>query len=562
MAGESQGARFEVSIPIRYSRDGRAWGEGIVTSLSTSNLFVQTTALPEVGSRLFLAIGMGAGSTYHGEARVTAHLNRDLGGVVAAGFGLKFDEPPADLTAAIASLQRDYPGPVPIDVDGGLLWPIPTDPDVANPGGDRDGLHVWAGPTAVASIPLESRPHAELGATSPSLDAYLSMLAPLATVLEDVTAERVGLTYRGRALAPTTGIPCGALIRALTWQPAPVTSSTAESAWSMDFSDLDESTGDILAGAAAARSKHPPVARRAGDESSADDEELHPLGVLIAAQLRLIDTLSIAGFRFQGLTPALLEALARDEELLGRAGAGLSSLTGEVTRDESLRRELEHAIEDLGAMMRRAGWHSTALESAEESQAAYEPHQIERDRRARLAASRAAEGPKSGPRKDAPAARKPPARKEPAAVRAEGKDGSPTPKALPPWALAVGAAFTALMIAGIVALSTGDHREPPPKSVNSFDVRQELGKAAPAVDVRDATVKDQVLNVVVASEWMTRSPKQRQADVEAMTLAATALNFDAVRYLTTDGVERASYLRGAFTIAGVEHAAPATPAEP
>ena len=57
MAVESQGPRFEVSIPIRYSRDGRAWGEGVVTSLSTSNLFVQTTALPEVGSRLFLAIG-------------------------------------------------------------------------------------------------------------------------------------------------------------------------------------------------------------------------------------------------------------------------------------------------------------------------------------------------------------------------------------------------------------------------------------------------------------------------------------------------------------------------
>lgn len=586
MAVESQGPRFEVSIPIRYSRDGRAWGEGVVTSLSTSNLFVQTTALPEVGSRLFLAIGLGEGATYHGEARVTAHLNRDLGGVTASGFGLKFDEPPPDLTAAIARLQRDYPGAVTIDVDGGLLWPIPIDPDVANPGGERDGLHVWAGATAIGSTPLPASADAAGGGPAPSLHSYFALLTPLASAIEAAPAERLALTYRGRALAPTTGIPRTSLLAAFAWQGEAVSAPPASrgagdddgGAWSMDFSDLDESTGDMLAGAAAARSKGGAPALAAtpapgeSDEDAAEGDDLHPIGILIAAQLRLIDTLCVAGFRFQGLTPALLDALARDEALLGRAGPGLASLTGEVKRDESLRRELEHAVEDLGAMMRRAGWHSTALESAEESQAAYEPFQVERERRARLAAARAAESSKAGHRKDAAPARKPAPRKEPAAAaerdarpgpaasaaaaRGPSDEAKPATKALPPWALAAGAAATALMLVGIVWLSSGKHRDPPPERVDRFTVRAELAKVAPAVEVRDATVKDHALEIVVASEWMSRSASERQVDVEAMTLVATSLNFDTVRYLTPDGRERASYKAGVFAVEGNEHAAP------
>ena len=110
--------------------------------------------------------------------------------------------------------------------------------------------------------------------------------------------------------------------------------------------------------------------------------------------------------------------------------------------------------------------------------------------------------------------------------------------------------------------STGERREPPPTRVDAFAVRAELGKAAPAVEVRDATVKDQVLNVVVASEWMNRSPSERQADVEAMTLAATSFNFDNVRYVTTDGVERASYRAGVFAVVGAEQAAPGPAGDP
>jgi hypothetical protein len=42
------------------------WGEGIVTSLTESNLFVQSNALPEVQARVFFALVLGAGATFPG----------------------------------------------------------------------------------------------------------------------------------------------------------------------------------------------------------------------------------------------------------------------------------------------------------------------------------------------------------------------------------------------------------------------------------------------------------------------------------------------------------------
>jgi hypothetical protein len=222
----------------------------------------------------------------------------------------------------------------------------------------------------------------------------------------------------------------------------------------------------------------------------------------------------------------------------------------------------------------RAAWHSTALEPAEVSQSAYDAWQVEKERQARQAAvaaragTRDGDGVKSGARKDREDPRKavpkrdkpgPDRDKRDAGARADAAPAAPVKggKALPPWAVAVGALFTVAMVSGIVALSTGGHRDPPPPTrVDAYDVRNALEQVAPHVPFVSAKVDDAGLHVVIGSDWMSRTTSQRQADVENMTLALTNLRFETIHYATPDGTEHATFRGGSYVIAGQQQAEP------
>ncbi|MFN7954199.1 MAG: hypothetical protein U0610_20910 [bacterium] len=559
MPADDRALRFEVSLSIRYTQHGRVWGEGIVTSLTESNLFVQSNALPEVQARVFFALGLGAGATFHGEARVTAHLNRNVGGVTVSGFGLKLDDSAAALAGRIAELERAYPGALSVDADGALVWPVPVDPDILNPGSTNDGLCAWLAGTRHVSIARDAESeHSEAGG-GPQLAAWLALEPSLAQHGE----ARLAFTYRGRALAPTTGAPGFAIHAALracagtdaTGDGQPP--GSAGGSWALDLSDLDRSTDEIVSRAASPTTAAP---------APVPDSSRHPLIALAVAQMEVIDTLSSVDWRFQRLGAGELESLGRSQRSLRALAADLASSSSAAALDEGMRRELVHAAEDVAALAARAAWHAAALEPAQASEERYAQWPAEQQRLARQAAQLAraagdAERPRTGARKERDESRKPSAQKSASRSRDEragatrdprragdANDDASASRSLPRGALAAGIVGVVL-VAGAVAFQLTGRRDPPPETVDVARLRAELQRATPALPVEDARVEKQVLKVVVSPDWTQRTAGERQSDVELSVLVFLALHFDEVRFVTPDGTERARYKHGSFTVA-------------
>ena len=125
--------RCEVSLPIRYTADGERIHDGIVLTLGSTGLFVQTEDLLPTGARLRLETSLGGAiGVLRCEGRVTNH-NRRSGTSVIPGFGVCFDELPEIVVQGIDRFIDSYPGAIAVDADGRVPWAV-EDPE-GPPGG-------------------------------------------------------------------------------------------------------------------------------------------------------------------------------------------------------------------------------------------------------------------------------------------------------------------------------------------------------------------------------------------------------------------------------------------
>lgn len=586
MAADGQGPPLEVSIPIRYSPDGRSWGEGIVTSLTSSTLVVQSSTPPEVRSKVYFALGLGfEAPTFHGEGRVTSLASPEPGAAPVPGFGLRFDGAPSELAAAIAKLERGYPGALAIEADGGVWWPIATEA-LAPPRGSDDGLAVWADGRPLGEVGAAEAPGTLARNGNEPLPAYVALLIRLAAPLASCRAETVIVTHRGRVLSPASGIPTRVLATSLAAlervaaaaTPGGAKGSDAPAApegdWSLDLSDFDAPTIEI---------KGPSVS----DDEDLDDapsvvEVLwdHPLVELVATQMRVVDTLALADWRYGRLTPDLLASLDRDRTLLDGIELRISTGAEEAGLSEDATTEIAQAVEDVGSFVTRLAWHAMAIESAAASASYYETFQIEKERlarqaaiSARAAAREAAESPKaeparnerdeprkaeSKPRKDKPSKAEKPRKEEKPQKETPAPRSTRKPlvtgewRKVPAWAIAL-AALSLLIAITRISTAARSRRTPPPiaSQLDVASLRNDLMSVAAKFQIRDAVVEGRTLKLLVDTIWLDRSPKERQVDLEAISLPVMGRNFADFVVVSPDGKQQASFHKGKFDVVGL-----------
>ncbi len=576
MAADTHGAVLRTSIPIRFSPDGRSWGEGIVLSISGVTLTVQTTVLPEVRARLYFALGLGSDSTFHGEGRVTTLPDPEPGADAISGFGLRFDGTPNEMAATVAKLARDYPGPVEIDAELRLRWPVAAQATPNAEPSDDEGLAVWADGRALHTTPLEDSPAARAGNVNEPLSSYVALLRTLRTELGNLGDAQVALTYRGRPLAPGVGLPARVLSAGLaalehmsplgvgTPTPSVGSGASTEGTWSLDLEDFDAPTGPIEPAPAAEPEDAPTEAEVLWD---------HPILELTAAQMRVMDALALADWRYERLTSELKEALDRDRTLLDGINLRIATSAEDAGIDESVTAAIAEANDAIDTLVTRAAWHSTAIESADASASFYETFQIEKERLARQAviaarsAAREAEdkaarkAEEKSPRKSEPSRkeREEPRKSEPkkkpktdearpARSSAENSEGG---RKQPAWKIAVLVLVCVVAIARIVDVVRGGDKQrklapPPRESVDIGRIRMDLSAAVNVLPVTDVRLEEKGVAIVVDPSWLTRSAPNRHVDVERAAVALISHGFWKIRFITPDGAERASWNQGSI----------------
>ncbi len=576
MAADTQGAVLRTSIPIRYSPDGRSWGEGIVLSISGVTLTVQTTVIPEVRARLYFALGLGVDSTFHGEGRVTTLPDPEPGAEAIAGFGLRFDGTPNEMAATVAKLTRDYPGPVAIDADLRLRWPVAAEAAPLAKPDDDEALAVWADGRALHTTPIDDAPAARAGNVNEPLSSYVALLRYLRTELDTLGDTPVALTYRGRPLAPGTGLPARVLSAGLaglehvspldgsTATPPATSGASTDGTWSLDLEDFDAPTGPIEAAPAAETEDAPTEAEVLWD---------HPILELMAAQMRVMDALALADWRYERLTSELKEALDRDRTLLDGINLRIATSAEDAGIDEVVTTAIAEANDAIDTLVTRAAWHSTSIESADASASFYETFQIEKERLARQAviaarsAAREAEDnaarkvEEKAPRKSEPARKereeprkaepkKKPKTDEPRPPRASAESSESGAKQ-PAWKIAVLVLICIVAIARIVDVFRGGDKqrklEPPRReSVDTGRIRSDLSAAVNALPVTDVRLESKGVAIVVDPGWLTRSAPDRHGDVERAAVALISHGFWKIRFITPDGKERAAWNQGSI----------------
>ncbi|MFN7954201.1 MAG: hypothetical protein U0610_20920 [bacterium] len=567
MAADTQEPPLRVSVPIRYSPDGRSWGEGIVTSIAGVTLVVQTTAPPDLRARLYFALGLGPEGTFHGEGRVTTPPDPGSDAPAASAFGLRFDGTPNELAAVVSRLVRGYPGPVEIDADLRLRWPVTADAALPTTPADAEGLGLWTAGHQVCATRAEDGPAARTGNVNEPLHAYVTVLRQLATELRASGADRVVLTYRGRPLAPGTGVPAHVLDAGLealarvspletgTTAAAPTDSGPRDDGtWSLDLEDLDAPTAPVEMPSPAEVEEGPTEAEVLWD---------HPILELAAAQMRVMDALATADWRYERLTPELKEALDRDRTLLDGINLRIATSAEETGIDESAATAISEANDAIGTLVARAGWHSTAIESAEASASFYETFQIEKERLARQAvitartAAREAEEKAAArkereeqPRKAEPKTKTKAVESRETKTRSRGRDASEAQKPRV-GLIAVILLACVMAIARIVTVFQGDRNDAPKaKTVDMAQVRADIAQRVPAVPVVDLRIEEKTLKVVVDPGWLNRGANDRHGDLELLSPALMSHGFWRYHVITPDGQQRASFIDGKIDVQG------------
>ncbi|MBK7975063.1 MAG: hypothetical protein IPK07_17870 [Deltaproteobacteria bacterium] len=213
-----KGARFDVSLPMRFTEDGENFSDGVVTSLSSIGLFVQTQRVPGLGASIWFDLGLGGGlAPIRGRAKVGT-LNRRFGTDVVTGFGIEFENPREDINDALAALEPNYPGAVRLETQGNLVWPIAPDPDRPDPGHEGDGLRIgtpdgWVGAGGETG---NDAPAVAVGAAlNRPIRDFLDMIRDLNGQILACPSERVPFVYQGRLLGPSTGVAKSAIVAGL-----------------------------------------------------------------------------------------------------------------------------------------------------------------------------------------------------------------------------------------------------------------------------------------------------------------------------------------------------------
>lgn len=584
---DGQGPPLEVSIPIRFSPDGRSWGEGIVTTLTTSTLVVLSATPPEVRSKVYFALGIGfEAPTFHGEGRVTSLASTEPGVEPMPGFGLRFEGAPSDLAAAIAKLERSYPGALAIENDGGVAWPVVSDA-LTPPRGPDEGLAVWADGRQLAGESAAESPGATAHNGNEPLPAYVALLVRLATPLATCDAASVVVTHRGRVLSPASGIPTSALAASLTAlervaatapsaAPKSVAGPAPEGDWSLDLSDFDAPTMEIKSPAA--------IEDDDADEAPSVVEVLwdHPVVELVATQMRMVDTLALADWRYGRLTADLLASLDRDRTLLDGIQLRISTSADEAGLSEEATGEIAQSVADVGTFVTRLAWHAMAIESASNSASFYETFQIEKERlarqaaiAARAAAREAAEEPKAAakaeparkerdePRKAESKPRKEPPKKEEKPKKAKPSRAASAPlvtgewKKVPLWAIVLVVFSVLIAITRITNAARGRRdASAPPSQLDVASLRNDLIQVASKFQIRDAVVEGKTLKLLVDTTWLDRLPKERRADLEAISLPVIARSFADFVVVAPDGKQLATFHEGRYEVAGYQSTAP------
>ncbi len=192
---------------IGETRDGG--DRGVITSLSGGGAFVQAETLPSAGARLWLEFGLAAGlGRFHGRARVV-RINRRDGAEIVYGFGVEFDEPPADLVLKLDELAHRRREVARLDSLGYLDWPVHATADVSLPEKRAGSLELRTGRVwkELAAV------HSPAGGDGHHASVLLRLAQP--AIERETRASSLVLGYRGRLLGPTSGIPREELLEEL-----------------------------------------------------------------------------------------------------------------------------------------------------------------------------------------------------------------------------------------------------------------------------------------------------------------------------------------------------------
>lgn len=593
-----KGARFDVSLPMRFTEDGENFSEGVVTSLSSIGLFVQTQRVPGLGASVWFDLGLGGGlAPIRGRAKVGT-LNRRFGTDVVTGFGIEFDTPRDDINEALAALESKYPGAVRLETQGNLVWPITPDPERPDPGHEGDGLRIgtpngWTG--AGGEVGSEA-PAVAVGASlNRPIRDFLDMIRDLNGQILACASERIPFAYQGRLLGPSTGVYKSTIVAGLialdqaeeaerrrsaelaradaaaqaqatpadgTEPPTldvvatPVEGEAGE--WTLDLDDLDvlpespvlESTPDAAEPAPAA---DPPAAEAnaTAAASTGPDPLANPEAArgrvlldLLAAQMRMIDDLACGGWRLEHMWSEQLASieqgsalLAESIERLAEISRATESTSGEETRElvtESLR-----GLDAVHSFLERVAWNARAFTPQEEVFRAYDDFVAE----AKEAKSEARPAKEKKKLFDPTAAPTPTT-----TIRVKGK----------PQPLKIALAVVLLAAAGVMAyFSAQSSREIidsskvlPPSTISVQSVADAFEKSNNTVRmaIDGITMEGAKARITVAAEWPYKPKPERQREFEALVAVLADKGFTSAVVETSEGIERATWTKGLVNV--------------
>lgn len=577
-------ARFDVSLPIRFTEDGENFGEGVVTSLSSIGMFIQTERVPTLGVSVWFDLGFGrAAPPLRGRAKVGT-LNRRFGTDVVTGFGVEFDEPREDINDALNLLEPSYPGAVRLDTHGSLVWPILPDSERPEMGHEGDGLRIctprgWVGAGGECG---NEAPAVAVGASlNRPIQDFLDMVRDLNAQVLSCEHDAIEFAYQGRRLGPSGGIPKGILVAGLmaldreedlaraeaqaeSEEAVPTvgvngTASEEGGEWTLDLTDLDEmpASAEIAPDESAeARSPapvepEPPVeapaeepARAPLRPSRAVAEELRGRALLdlLAAQMRIVDDLGCGGWRLEHMWSEQLESIEEARALLAESVARLAEIGGapDAGEGEAPREPGTESVGGVAAVetfLVRVLWNARALTPSDESFRAYDEF-VETEKGARAEA-----------RAEARAA------KEPGKKRLFEATTTTTVRVratTPTWKIAVAVALVAAAAgAGYWSLRKSQvildsAKIVPPSSLTVDALTQAMAEAPSAVvmTVEAVSVSGNAVRVTVPSDWQNRGKVERQREFEALVSVLADKGFAEAVAISAEGVERAKWANG------------------
>lgn len=589
-----KGARFDVSLPMRFTEDGENFSEGVVTSLSSIGLFVQTQRVPGLGSSIWFDLGLGGGlAPIRGRAKVGT-LNRRFGTDVVTGFGVEFDSPREDIGAALAALEGVYPGAVRLETQGNLVWPIAPDPDRPDPGHEGDGLRIGT-PDGWVGAGGESGKEAPAVAVGAALNRpirdFLDMIRDLNGQILGCASERIPFAYQGRLLGPSTGVYKSTLVAGLIAldreeeeeaerrRAAEQSQRDAESEavhepptvdvvatpvegdggeWTLDLEDLDVLPASPVlepapdAPAEPAADAGGPSADAASEASSAEtgpapitDPEAargRVLLDLLAAQMRMIDDLACGGWRLEHMWNEQLLSIEQGSALLAESIERLAELSRatEATSGDETRELVTESLRGLDAVhtfLERVLWNARAFTPQEEVFRAYDDFVAE-EKEAKSGARPAKERKKLFDTAAAP----------PSTARVKAK----------PQPVKIVLAVVLLAAAGVAAyFSTQSSRKildsskvHPPSTISVQAIADAFEKSNS--DVRMAidgiSMEGAQARVTVPAEWRYKPKPVRQREFEALAAVLADKGFTSAVAVTSEGIERATWTKGVVSV--------------